>query len=191
MQVVEERTPETRIKAFIEPKTSCPSDIKRLAESLAKSYKVPVHEIENYKEDEEQIVVITMNTRGYPEFLKKLVTNGGKGIKALFIEQYSHNLPEHFEQVFEKNIIDLSDDGVLPEGIIRDELSLEIERKISQVLKRKNREKAEDQIEYILKLKLEEKKPRKRVLSPARKFLLKEKLSQYGTLEEVFKALQE
>ena len=191
MQVVEERTPETRVKAFVEPKTSCPSDLYRLAENTARSYGVQVRHKEDYKEDEEQVVVVNMNTAGYPEFLKKLVTNGGKGVKALFVEQYSHNLPEHFEHVFEKNIIDLSDEGDLPADIVRDELVPDLERKISHALRRRNREKTEEQVEQVLKLQLKEKKPKKRVLTPARKFILKEKLSHYGTLEDVLKALQE
>lgn len=191
MQVVEERTPETRIKAFVEPKTACPSELYKLAESTAKSYGVQVRHKEDYKEDEEQVVVVNMNTEGYPDFLKKLVTNGGKGVKALFIEQYSHKLPEHFEHVFEKNVIDLSDNGELPSDIVRYELVPNLERKISQALRRRNVKKTEEQIEQILKLEIEEKKPKKRVLTPARKFILKEKLSQYGTLEDVLKALQE
>lgn len=191
MEVVEERTPESRVKAFVEPKTACPGDLYALAMSTAKRYGVQIRQIEDYKEDDEQVVVVNMNTKGYPEFLKKLVTNGGRGVKALFVEQYSHKLPEHFEHVFEKNVIDLSDNGELPAGVVRDELVPDLERKISRVLRRRNREKAEKQVEQVLKLQLEEKKPKKRVLTPARKFVLKEKLSQYGTLEDVLKALQE
>lgn len=191
MQVVEERTPETRVKAFVEPKTACPGDLYTLAENTARSYGVQVRHKEDYKEDDQQVVVVNMNTAGYPEFLKKLVTNGGRGVKALFVEQYSHTLPEHFEHVFEKNVIDLSDDGDLPADIVRDELVPGLERKISHALRRRNREKTEEQVEQVLKLQLKEKKPRKRVLTPARKFVLKEKLSHYGTLEDVLKALQE
>lgn len=191
MEGVEERTPETRIKAFVEPRASCPLEMYKIAESTAKRYGIQVRQLEDYEEDNEQVVVVNMNTKGYPEFLKKLVTNGGRGVKTLFVEQYSYKLPEHFEHVFEKNVIDLSDNGELPAGVIRDELVPDLERKISQAMRRRNVEKTEEQVEQVLKLQLEEKKPRKRVLTPARKFLLKEKLTQYGTLEDVIKALQE
>ena len=191
MQGVEVRTPESRIQAFVEPKTSCPGELYRLAGNVAKRYGVQVRGKEDYEEDEEQVVVVNMNTDGYPEFLKKLVTNGGRGVKTLFVEQYNHALPEHFQNVFEENVIDLSEDGELPPTIVRDELIPDLERKISKVLKRRNVEKTTEQVEQILKLQMNEKKPKKRVLTPARKFILKEKLSQYGTLEDVLKALQE
>ena len=191
MQGVEVRTPESRIKAFVEPKTSCPGDLYKLAENVAKRYGVQVRGKEDYEEDNEQVVVVNMNTMGYPEFLQKLVTNGGRGVKALFVEQYGYKLPEHFEHIFEKNGIDLSEDGELPSTIVRDELIPELERKVSKALKRRNIEKTTEQVEQILKLQMQEKKPKKRVLTPARKFILKEKLTQYGTLEDVWKALQE
>lgn len=191
MQVVREITPESRIPAFVEPRTSCPYEIAKIATNIAKNYDIPIRHKEDYVEDEEQVVIINMNTEGYPEFLKKLVTNGGRGVKALVVEQYNHKLPENFELVFKKNIIDLSDKGEISPNIIREDLAPELQRKISQIVRRRNEEKSEKQIEEILHLQLEEKKPRKRVLTPARKFLLKEKLLEYGNLEDVLKALSE
>lgn len=85
----------------------------------------------------------------------------------------------------------MSDHGSLPTGIVRDELAPELDMKFMKLFKEKNKEDTKEYVSQLLQVKLKEKKPKKRTLTIARKYLLQEKLRQYGNLEDVLKALAE
>ena len=189
-QMTESRA-EARIPAFVEPVSSCPGEISELAQSVAQSYGIPLTTLNDYSGDKEQVVLVLMNSAKQPEFMQRLVDDKGQGVKALFVEQFSHKLPEKFEEVFEKDEINLSDHGSLPTGIERDELAPELDMKFMKLFKEKNKENTKEYVSQLLQVKLKEKKPKKRTLTIARKYLLQEKLRQYGNLEDVLKALAE
>lgn len=180
-----------KIPAFIEPENSCPGAISDLAQSVAQSYGVPLTTLNDYSGDKEQVVLVLMNSAKHPEFMQRLVDDKGQGVKALFVEQFGHKLPEKFEEVFEKDTINLSDNGDLPAGIERDELSPELSMKFMKLFQERNKENAKNYVSQLLQVELKEKKPKKRTLTIARKYLLQEKLRQYGNLEDVLKALAE
>lgn len=180
-----------KIPAFVEPVSSCPGEISELAESVAKSYGIPLTTLNDYSGDKEQVVLVCMNSPKHPEFMQRLVDDKGQGVKALFVEQFGHKLPEKFEEVFEAETINLSDDGELPAGIERDELAPELDMKFMKLFKEKNKEDTKNYVSQLLQVKLKEKKPRKRTLTIARKYLLREKLRQYGNLEDVLRVLAE
>lgn len=45
-----------KIPAFVEPVSSCPGEISELAESVAKSYGIPLTTLNDYSGDKEQVV---------------------------------------------------------------------------------------------------------------------------------------
>lgn len=188
--MTESRT-KARIPAFVEPKSSCPGAISELAESVAQSYGVPLTTLNNYSGDKEQVVLVLMNSAKHPEFMQRLIDDKGQGVKALFVEQFGHKLPEKFEEVFEAETINLSNDGDLPAGIERDELSPELNMKFIKLFQERNKEDTKNYISHLLQVELKEKKPKKRTLTIARKYLLREKLRQYGNLEDVLRVLAE
>ena len=175
--------------AFVESTTCCYDSLLRIARKLGKKTKTEVVDVSMFDAMRPQIVVICMNTVAAEGFLEAVVKDPERAdnIQCLFIEQTTYHIPEDLNKLFTIVPIDLDYRSDIPACISLKELAFTVTEQVKRECLKSKEHIAMDEIGKLTNSQLY--KPKK-VMSEVRKFLFKKQLEKFGTLEEVFKELQ-
>ena len=175
--------------AFVETTTCCYESLVRIAKKLGKKMQIEVVDVNRYDAMKPQIVVVSMNTLIAESFFRGILKEPerAENINYLFIEQFGYHLPEGLEKIFTIMPINLDYKAEIPSSISLKELTYPISE---QVKRESLRSKEQEVLKEISKrINIQFYKPKKE-MSEVKKFLFKKQLERYGTLEEIWKELQ-